>query len=628
MTPPVRPDLLALTTGVLAELTNPGTVRRAVKELDAGARFTFTVAVTPGGDVVTAVDGDLLCVLGTGPFDTWTCTCTTGERCRDLVRAVLDWQRRCASEPVGSPERPEPPVPADGSDEGPPAAGLPDGVVAEVGIGATQARVRLLHPEHVAVRFLVGGDPRYARCGCGTAGCGHVALARAALDLHPGRGSAVVAGTCAPVVVPERWRAQWRRWAAQLVELGLPAAAELMGGAVRLATAAEREGLAAPAAVLREIAEQLQLRSDHSSRLSPVRLVELVGELEARLRALDVAALPGPLVAGTPPARRDVGQARLAGLGASYRQVGGWHELRAFVADTGSGAVRTVTLTRTDTVDLRHAPPDLALVRHRGARMVDWAAGRGLLPSARRVDDELVTPRGRWTLLATPAPEADPAVFAPPVGAAEEVPAVLGPRRPADGVGMLAVGEVQQVTVVADVVTARLIAPAGDEAVLRLCADPRAGDAGRLLAATLRGTAAGPVVAVAGRWRPSSAGPPVVTPTAVWSASGCLLPQLGVVVGRDGSVDRGQVTPAAPDDGAGTGDPWAQWWSTFGEVLGRLLVTGARRGAAPAARALHECADQAAGLGLVRCAALARDLADRPEPEPVLDAAVLLALAD
>lgn len=84
----MRPDLLALDPAVLAELTNVGTARRAAKELAAGARFDFTVA----DEVITATDGEITCVLGTGHFGSWTCSCTAGESCRHLVRAVLQWQ--------------------------------------------------------------------------------------------------------------------------------------------------------------------------------------------------------------------------------------------------------------------------------------------------------------------------------------------------------------------------------------------------------------------------------------------------------------------------------------------------------------------------------------------------------
>lgn len=68
-------------------------------------------------------------------------------------------------------------------------------------------------------------------------------------------------------------------------------------------------------------------------------------------------------------------------------------------------------------------------------------------------------------------------------------------------------------------------------------------------------------------------------------------------------------------------------------MLGRLLLTGARRGAAQAERALQDSAGRARELGLERCASLAERLRkDLPYPErrlgAFLEACQLLAIRE
>jgi hypothetical protein len=97
------------------------------------------------------------------------------------------------------------------------------------------------------------------------------------------------------------------------------------------------------------------------------------------------------------------------------------------------------------------------------------------------------------------------------------------------------------------------------------------------------------------------------------------------------SVGDDVASAARIDLGGSLSDPWDAWWDEFADALGRLLLTGARRGSPQAVRALDDCAQRARSLGLARCVDLAAGLAGRlPYPDdrigPFLDACVLLAL--
>lgn len=113
MTAP-RHDLLALTPDALAALANRGLVKRAAKDLDAGAVPTVTLA--EDGTLTAAFpDGAEAALPAAGGLEAATCTCGASGKCRHRVGAVLAYQRDQAtpateseaapatSEPLASP---------------------------------------------------------------------------------------------------------------------------------------------------------------------------------------------------------------------------------------------------------------------------------------------------------------------------------------------------------------------------------------------------------------------------------------------------------------------------------------------------------------------------------------------
>lgn len=637
-------NLHDLTPEALAELTNAGTVRRAAKDLDVAIAWSEG----PAGALVAEADDGTRCVLGPGPFDEWECSCTAMYRCRHLVRAVLVWQRDHPVADGATGAEPPPEAGAHGRDDAPgrgPGTGAEPfgdrlraqgdrlaagGITARV-TTAPRLRVRLLHPVDIGVRYPVGEDPRYARCECGGALCVHVYLAERARELAAdalaGSDAALVDNAAGPAEPLDA--APWHAWLDQLLDAGLGASDALIGGAVRLATAWEARGGVHPAAALRGIVTQLEHQRARDAQLSPERTLLLIGEVEARLRAL---AFEGPapraVVAGRPGVELAGESARLLGLGAEWSHVGGWNRLRVHLLDVRTGAVSTLDAEREDTTERLVRPEDLLRERRASSSLSEWAVGTALVPRFRRVGDRLVIGRSRVSVAPSPRLDLDAVAAVVPEGFADVaaqlsgVPGPLGPRRPSDGVLLAPVASVRGVVpdAGASVVRAELTDAAGRRAGLALPWGPRSGDGARRLVGLL---SSGSPVAVAGRWRLGEDGL-TVEPTAVWTQQGVFLPQVDLALGCEPG---GPVRLPAP--GA---DPWTASLDAVAEPLGRLLVLGARRGAASVAPALREAARAVEGRGLRRLSTLADGLADAlPVPTArraaFADACVLLAFA-
>lgn len=636
------PDLTGLTPDVLRDLTNVGTVRRATREVEEGT-VDVTFTETDAGLEARASD-DTSCLLGAGAFDTWRCDCAAGGACRHVVRAVLAWRASTPAEvPAEAPAAPAPeasaaPVVDTRTARTAAAARSSYGLVATVQRGP-RTTVVLHVPAEATVRFGADDDPRFARCDCGASGCAHLDHALAALAA-----ARVGAGGTALVVEPgdadrtvptasvvDAWHAWWH----QLVGLGLTASAELVPAGVRLATALEDAGLVHPGAVARDLVAQLAHHAARDAEVAPARLVGLAGELEARLRALArPGGVPAALVAGLPDVEQPLGAQRLAGLGAEHLHVGGWSRLRVFVGDVRSGAVRTLTVEATDSEDTLVTARRLGVRSRSGSTYGDWAAATAVLPRSRRRGAELLLPRGtapvrrgsRWDV-----PEGSP-LLAPRFDAVAvdvDVPGPLAPRGSVAGVGAARVAGVGDVRL--DPVESRVSATLHDDTgatarlVLPFSTRARAG-----AEASLAQLASGSTTAVAGRWVRSVDGL-VVRPTLLDGPDGPLVVPLGVVAGS--AADPGADPGAGPTGRAAAPDvpldPWTRLTTDVTDVLGRLLVVGARRGSAGARRDLVEAGVTAERLGLLRWAGVLRAVAAPSEIDPaaLLDVALLLELA-
>ncbi|WP_340540939.1 hypothetical protein [Nocardioides sp. GXZ039] len=656
--PGPRPDLLLLTTQVLAELTNVGTVRRAAKDLDQGLTVDWA---SDGETLVARRSDDVVCRLGAGHFDTWECSCPAMQRCRHLVGAVLAWQRDAAEIPADAtapdPAHDDPP-PSPESGTGPEQLfsarvrregdRLADQLVARV-TTAPRLVVRLHLPMEISVRFPVGEDPRFARCECGTPACLHLYLALRARDLLPaGATGALVRADPADVrshpaiAAAAAEHPQWRSWLAQLLDSGTGAAGALISGAVRLASRWEDSGLRHPAAALREIAEQLEHAHGRDSQLSPERVVELIGEVEARLRTLiragddgpdEVQPVPAGIVAGVADTEVSGGGVRLLGIGAEHRHVGGWNALGVFLLDIRTGAVSVLSVEREDTEDRTWTAADLGVLRVGATPLAEWAAGSAMLGRGRRRGERLIL--GRQRVSVAPAARLDldataavlPSDLSEVAATLPDLPAPLGPRRRSDGVTVGRIGHVADVSLdpATSTVAATVLDHAGHAAALRAVWSGRNQSGVLALHALLTDCAEGAAepVAVAGRWRRGESGLSL-EPTAFWTADGVLLPQLHHQVGLTTSR-----LPPLPGSGV---DPWSALWGETAEAVGRLLVLGVRRGAARVDPELRALAARADGVGLQRLAGALGAVVPEPASaghrvEALADLCVLVAFA-
>lgn len=629
-------NLDALTVEVLTELTNAGTVRRALKDADVPLSWSQT---PEGAWLAEAPDG-IICRLGVGTFDEWECSCPAMFRCRHLVRAVLAWQAHPpvdadapADDTTAAPATPR----VDASWFGPRVAAQGERLVAE-GITARisttpRVRVRILHPLDIGIRYPVDADPRYARCECGSPGCVHLYVAeaaRAAAEPALRASSAVLLDTTTPGAgqVDE---GPWQAWLDQLLGVGLSAADALIGSAVRLATGWESHGRVHLASALREIVTHLEHQRSRDAQVSPERLLLLIGEVESRLRALRHGGpAPASVVAGRPEVEQSGEAGRFLGLGAEWSHVGGWSSLRVPLLDTRTGAVASMVAERGDTADHLVDPADLLRVRHAGVPLGEWATGSALVPRFRRRGDTLAVGRTRVTLAPTPAPAWDeaslsgiiPDGFADVAAQLTGVPGPLGPRRPSDGVllARLTRADAVEADATTSMVTAQLTDAAGDQATLRLTWDPRTIRGARRLIGLLETQ---PPVAIAGRWRDGEDGLEV-DPMAVWVREGVFLPQVDLAVGCE--------PPEASRWPAVGVDPWRDAWEGLAQPMGQLLILGALRGAATVVAPLERGRERAESVGLSHVADVAGRLR-RCVGDPLAlravfaDACVLLAFA-
>lgn len=607
-----RPDLLALTTDALTDLTNRGTVRRAQRELGGcGA----TVAADDDGRVVVRTDDGVVCELpaGAGP-SAWVCSCAAPACCRHLVRAVLAVQRDlggdaspgatddAAADPGATEPGPADPAATDDvatgqgtppEDDGAPAArgrtgaarlaaigdddlaavcspatlrwargALVEGAVGHVGTLRGTDVVRLAHPVTATVRF-PDGAPAYARCSCPEPDpCRHVpvAVAIARGRLHEPSGLHLVG--------EDAWRAPGGLLDAvdaalhDLLVVGVEAAhGRLDGGWVRLAARLRDAGLRHLADIADEVLEQVAHYGARRDAYDPAHLVLLLAELAARrasLGATHPGRVPDRVVAGTPVAVARQGRSTFVGLGTSTRRVDQRWRVTAHVVDVRTGAPGRL---------VRHAPVTDGAPRAdlpaAGVPLATWGSGRVALDGL-RIDGSGDLDVRRRRGVGSPAPDltALPAPWladdlAGLAACRDRVPPLLGDR--GAGAGLHAVrfeAVADRGTAPDGALVARLVDRHGAVATLR--GPGRAGAATRALLEP----GSGPLV-VSGRWSGPDAAP-------------CVDPLL--VVRDDAVVQPHLDADAAPPAGGADGVPGTGGLGDLLDgALGRAVLAGVDR---------------------------------------------------
>lgn len=450
-----RPDLRALTDDGLIQLANAGLLKRALREVAAGAGPALAEA---GDGTVEArfADGTVT-RLGPGrPPDAATCTCPASGMCRHRVALVVAYRAAAVAD-----------GPVEGAAEGPteetaertavPAAaavawdpGTLDGAALEAGLGgAAAAELRRLLAGGITVglergavpaarlptatvRFLVPDAVGYARCDCAAGGgCAHVALAIRAFREAAGApeirlGGAVPARTATAATPAEDGLAEAAdRVVAGLLEAGVVSGPEAHDAAlVRLRRAAERRGATQVLLAEAELTDQLAAYAGRHAAYDAAVVLALAAELLGRVRGGEVALGLGQ------PYETAMGKTRLVSLGARLLARGRGAAARVALADTDTGAL--LALERDFApgeaeADIAAGLPGRLLSP--GLSVAGTGQGQILTSVARRRADGLLAlgqgARGRTALLPR-----DARVRLPPTLAARDVSSVL--RRLAD----------------------------------------------------------------------------------------------------------------------------------------------------------------------------------------------------
>ncbi len=406
-----RPDLMALSPDDLAVLSNRGTVKRAVRELESG-EVTGELDEAADGALTARWSDGVECRLPPGKvIADGRCTCAATELCRHLVRTVLAYQRRAASSAAdagggaGIPSGPaEPWDPGRITDEALAAAFKPavltkargeyqQGLLVELVRGAKPS-ARFHVPPHT-VRFLVPGDLRYTHCDCAEpAPCRHVPPAVWAFRmLEPSATAGLVSTQQSALPIPTALLDDLEGTLQEWLEHGISGAPPAWGDRLaRLEARCRSEDLIWPAELIGDLVRDFERYRAHDALFDSSRTAELIGELVIRSDAIrnDTKTVPQLLIRGTRSDQPvEIDRARYVGLGCGARVTRRAVELLAYLQDVNTGTIVVAGREFADPAEGAIEPPrDFAKLAQtvvvKGTSMATLAAGQLLIQGAKR----------------------------------------------------------------------------------------------------------------------------------------------------------------------------------------------------------------------------------------------------
>ncbi|WP_030161498.1 SWIM zinc finger family protein [Glycomyces sp. NRRL B-16210] len=612
-----RSDLLALTPDALAALANRGLVKRAAKDLDAGAAPELALA-EDGALTAVFPDGARAVLAAEGGLETATCTCGASGKCRHRIGAVLAYQR----EHEGAPAEDDAAAPAETAPQpvATPAAITDDQLREALGHHALKAAeatrragytARLVWPgpdrpavaelPAATVSFLVPGLGYVHTDATGPARAAAIVLAVWAFREAPAEGTTTVSvgGTSA-----ESSLAGALALAEQVLLDGVDGADAVLRAALqREAKALTRRRAHWPAGAVNDLIDQLQRYEDRSAAYDPHRLAALLAELPARARA---SAHPG----GTPPAQilgseeadaTPLTLVRLTGIGARIGTDGDRRTLEVYFAQPETGMVLAIQREWPLPEDGNLTGAELAGRKIAGCRISALAGGntvteaatrtaaRALKLGTGRLAKTQVLPLGlAWNDLPNSLRATDLDALAAEL--ADLPPGLVRPRVAAESLRVIAIASVDALGYdpATQCLEARITAPGGGSARLRV--QHRAAAPGALEAAE-KALATEPL-AVAGHVR-RHRGELIVEPTAILTGDGPVVPDLAP---GDDSAD------LAAADHAATTDPVAAAIEAATVVCADLAHQGLRRSREPSRVRVETVAANLKRVGLQRAA--------------------------
>ncbi|WP_433337347.1 hypothetical protein [Spirillospora sp. CA-294931] len=588
-----RADLLALTPDGLAALANRGLVKRATKELDAGAAPDLAV---DGDGAVRAAFGDgARSVLPAGAgLEAASCTCAATGVCRHLIGTVLAYQRQ--SGPGDGPGEDEAVDWSPGTFDDEALARvlgeralagarrtLRTGYAARVHRPSAGDPVASVDLPTCSVRFLVPGELGYVHTDAADAVRGEVVVLavwafREADRAQPGEPDVRVdVGGGAPGSAAGSGVEPALGLVEQVLLDGAMHAGPVLGTALRGA-AGDLAGrsLHWPAAALGDLARQLDAYRDRDAAYEPALMAALVAEVHARHRAgLHSGGSPRSQVLGTnESAETPLRRVRLTALGCRVGGTALSRTAEVYLAHAATGVVLVLRRSWEATEEAPLPGHELAGRRLGGAPLRALAAAnvvsetahrsasRVLRLGAARVAKTTVTPLGTaWndlpgTLLVRDLKALDLAMAALP-------PRLVRPRIEAEFVRVVEIGAVRGVGYDpgAQRLEATVVDTAGTKATVSATHSPHAPGALDLLASLLDGA------------------PRMISGTVRRAGGGLVIDPIAVHTG-----DTTHVLDLAPGDGAGTLETRA---TAPSDPLGRALDTALEACAEAAHRGLR-----------------------------------------
>ncbi len=481
----MRADLLALTPQALASLANLGLVKRATRDIEEG--IGPDVNELPDGTVTgTFPDGTVAKLVAGKPLKECPCSCNSLAVCRHRIGVALaykTWHDGAASRRAAAASvHVESWSPAEISDatleraigkarmeaaRGAMRAGLV--VTVSRGSGEPDGPPSALLPA-CTVRFLVPRDPAYAKCDCRDAasGCPHVAVAVWAFREAEGRpGDEVVVSLGSAAASADGASLDLAREVThELLRTGVAALPSTF--VMRLApirAALEKLGYVWPLTSISDLERALEAHASRSALYSSLDVAQILGELEARIRAsrVDTSELPARFVLGSDVAAvTPLEHLRLVSLGVRLRADGRARFADVFLADPDTAMVLVLSKRWDfpDTAEPEDGPvlakKQLAARTTLGAmaagqivtKVAKRRANRSVELGTSRAAMTSVTPqRGEWEGL--PAPLLCRDLSAHDAWLRTRAPRALRPRLLAEDVHVVAISEVSEVMYVA-----------------------------------------------------------------------------------------------------------------------------------------------------------------------------------
>lgn len=356
----MRQDLLALTEDDLVSLSNPGLVKRARRDVEAG-ETGYELEEDAEGNLLFRWSDGVQCLLKAGATLAQSeCSCVARVPCRYVLRSVLAYQLKMAQ------------VSREETEPAPKAQVWNPGVISDQEIekvfGKTtinRARQRYeegqvvelarslkptahFHTLACTVRFLVENNPGYVKCDCKEeVPCSHALMAIWAFrQLLPESFGGIVSTQQRPSVIPTAVLEEIEIRLGEVLRLGISNLPQVLFDNLRnLESCCRREELIWFAEIIGELLQQIERYRHHDALFEAEQLARLSAELCARSDALrnTTRAVPELFIRGAKTDEiTEIGGGRLVGLGALGKIGRKSAELRAFLQDTDTGLVLAV----------------------------------------------------------------------------------------------------------------------------------------------------------------------------------------------------------------------------------------------------------------------------------------------